>query len=104
MQKYIRRAIIGGMVLAGAIVAGQSTGTVAGAVAASGGNTGQPSICFQTSCPTSPLTYAYNRVFVGTDNTLLKCPCITTAGTWGQLTSKCTIAPNTCGTLYCTAP
>jgi hypothetical protein len=75
MQGHIRRAMIGGMVVAGAIVAGQSTGTVAGAVSGAGGstsNTGQPSICFQPSCPTSPLTYAFNRVFVGTDNTLLK--------------------------------
>lgn len=47
------------------------------------------------------ITYALNRLW-DPANSQLNCSCVTTAGAYGTMQSKCVEKPNTCGYLYCT--
>ena len=62
------------------------------------GDNGSTSTTTAGSAPSYPFNRAYDPA-----NTLLGTQCITTAGLLGTMTSKCSFAPNTCGTLYCIA-
>lgn len=59
-------------------------------------------IPFQASCGVGSPTYPMNRLY-DLGNEHLGCQCITTAGVYGTMKSKCQTLPATCGYLYCLA-